>query len=174
MSRVRRTGTAPELALRSAMHARGLRFRVQVAVPTAPRRTIDIALTRAKVAIFVDGCFWHGCPQHLHLPAHNREWWRWKLHSVQTRDADTDARLRDSGWLVVRVWEHEDPGATSTRLETIWRARVTNARAWAAEAAMRPDGERARHRAVSGPLPCAGRPASGQLQPEVLPQPSQT
>src|SRR5215207_9136772 len=79
MSTLARSDTAPEIALRSALHAAGLRFRVQLPMPGNRRRKIDIAFTRAKIAVFVDGCFWHGCPEHGTRPVTNREWWDWKL-----------------------------------------------------------------------------------------------
>ena len=75
MSRASKHGTAPELALRRELHRRGLRFRLQMPVPGSPRRTIDVALTRARIAVMVDGCFWHGCPQHEHRPRRNAVWW---------------------------------------------------------------------------------------------------
>lgn len=124
MSRVKKVDTRPELLLRSELHRRGLRFRVQVPVPQAPRRSIDVALTRARIAVFVDGCFWHGCPDHLTLPRHNRDWWRWKLATVRARDRDTVRVLQDQGWAVLRVWEHEDPVAVGEVVEQLWRART--------------------------------------------------
>ena len=124
MSTLPRRDTAPELLLRRELHARGLRYRLQVKVPGNRRRTIDVALTRARVAVYVDGCFWHGCPRHFHLPRANRDWWEWKLSMTHRRDADTDRELREAGWEVVRVWEHEDPVAAADRVERVWRARV--------------------------------------------------
>nr|WP_281181296.1 very short patch repair endonuclease [Sanguibacter gelidistatuariae] len=109
MSRARRRDTAPEIALRKLLHAQGLRYRVAYPVPGQRRRTIDIAFTRQKVAVFVDGCFWHGCPEHGTIPRANAEWWRQKLASNRARDVDTNDMLRDHGWTVVRVWEHELP-----------------------------------------------------------------
>ena len=107
MSRAARRETAPELALRRALHADGYRFRVVHPVPGNRRRSIDIAFTRARVAVFVDGCFWHGCPEHGTQPRANSAWWTAKLAANRTRDADTDRLLREAGWQVVRVWEHE-------------------------------------------------------------------
>jgi DNA mismatch endonuclease (patch repair protein) len=80
------------------------------------RRTADIAFPRRRVAVFVDGCFWHGCPQHATWPKENAEWWRTKIEENRSRDRDTDARLRSDGWQVVRVWEHEDMAAAATRV----------------------------------------------------------
>jgi DNA mismatch endonuclease, patch repair protein len=106
MSTYPRRDTRPELALRSALHARGFRFRVQLPIPSNRRRRIDVAFTRLRVAVFVDGCFWHGCPEHGTRPVANREWWDWKIARNQARDRDTDRLLDDLGWRVVRVWEH--------------------------------------------------------------------
>lgn len=107
MSNARRRDTAPEVALRRELHARGLRYRVAYPVPGQRRRTIDIAFTRAKVAVMVDGCFWHGCPDHGTRPRANSAWWREKLSANAARDADTNRVLQELGWRVVRIWEHE-------------------------------------------------------------------
>lgn len=109
MSRYARRDTGPELALRRILHAAGYRYRVCLPVPGIPRRTIDIAFTRQKVAVFVDGCFWHGCPEHRTVPASNTKWWDEKLGRNKVRDAETSAYLRGLGWTVIRVWEHTDP-----------------------------------------------------------------
>lgn len=107
MSVAARRDTAPEMALRRALHAAGLRFRVVHPVPGNHRRSIDIAFTRARLAVFVDGCFWHGCPEHGTQPRANSEWWTTKLATNQARDTDTDRLLAEAGWRVVRIWEHE-------------------------------------------------------------------
>ncbi len=104
-----RRDSGPELRLRRLVHAAGLRYRVAYPVPGQRRRTIDIAFTRAKVAVFVDGCFWHGCPEHGTSPRSNSAWWRQKIATNQRRDADTTAVLVSQGWTVVRCWEHDDP-----------------------------------------------------------------
>ncbi|GAB7190839.1 very short patch repair endonuclease [Kineococcus sp. NUM-3379] len=109
MSRLRKRDNAPEMAIRRRLHARGLRYRVAWPVPGQRRRTIDIAFTRARLAVYVDGCFWHGCPEHMHLPKANREWWTRKIAWNQARDADVTRQLEVLGWTVLRVWEHEDP-----------------------------------------------------------------
>lgn len=101
--------TAPELALRRAVHARGLRYRVSARPLREVRRTADLVFTRARVAVFLDGCFWHGCPTHHTVAATNSSFWADKVESNRRRDRDTDRRLRDAGWAVVRIWEHEDP-----------------------------------------------------------------
>lgn len=110
MSVAPRRDTAPELALRRALHAAGYRYRVVHPVPGNRRRSIDIAFTRARVAVFVDGCFWHGCPEHGTRPHANAGWWTAKLAANRARDEDTDRLLREAGWQVVRVWEHEPLG----------------------------------------------------------------
>ena len=108
MSRLARRDTEPEMLLRRELHKRGLRYRVQTKVPGNNRRTIDIAFTRTRLAVYVDGCFWHGCPEHHVHPKANSEWWRWKVERNQARDRDTDRDLTERGWHVLRVWEHVD------------------------------------------------------------------
>jgi DNA mismatch endonuclease, patch repair protein len=121
MSRLRTTGTGPELALRRELHRRGLRYRVNVRkLPGRP----DIVLTRARIAVQVDGCFWHGCPDHAVAPRSNAEWWSEKLARNRARDARSDAALRAQGWLVVRVWEHVDASVAADLVEDFWRART--------------------------------------------------
>jgi DNA mismatch endonuclease (patch repair protein) len=107
MSAARRADTAPEVALRSALHRRGYRFRVQRPLEFDRRRRADLVFPKERVAIFVDGCFWHSCPDHGTLPKANHEWWENKLDRNRERDADTDRRLIDAGWQSIRVWEHE-------------------------------------------------------------------
>lgn len=121
MSRLARRDTVPELDLRRELHNRGMRFRVQLKVPGNNRRTIDIAFPRARLAVYVDGCFWHGCPEHHTRPRANAEWWAWKIERTQARDADTDRQLAEAGWEVVRVWEHEDPAQAADRVERRYR-----------------------------------------------------
>lgn len=86
----------------------GLRYRVQYKVPGIPRRKVDIAFPGKKVAVQVDGCFWHGCPEHGTMPGRNSEWWQWKIAKNQARDRDTDEKLDALGWTVIHVWEHEN------------------------------------------------------------------
>jgi DNA mismatch endonuclease, patch repair protein len=107
MSRLQRRDNPRELAIRRELHALGLRYRVHYLVPGGRRRTIDIAFTRRKLAVFLDGCFWHGCPVHGTRPRSNAGWWQQKLRANQQRDRDTDRILRDLGWTVLRIWEHE-------------------------------------------------------------------
>ncbi len=122
MVRQRRRDTAPEVALRSALHRSGLRYRVDFPLPGLRRRA-DIAFPAARVAVFVDGCFWHGCPEHGSWPKENAPWWREKIEANRRRDRDTDARLRDAGWLPLRVWEHEPAEAAAERVAEAVRAR---------------------------------------------------
>jgi DNA mismatch endonuclease (patch repair protein) len=100
--------TAPEKALRSALHHRGLRFRIDVKPLKELNRRADIVFRSAKVAVFVDGCFWHGCPIHGTQAKANANFWREKINQNRVRDADTNRCLKDAGWTVIRVWEHED------------------------------------------------------------------
>ncbi|MDO8147491.1 very short patch repair endonuclease [Isoptericola sp. b515] len=123
MSAARRRDTKPEVDVRRLLHAQGLRYRVAYRVPGKPRRTIDIAFTRAKVAVFLDGCFWHGCPEHGTLPQANGAWWAEKLRANHDRDLDTTAHLEGEGWLVLRFWEHESPTAVADTIAAAVRSR---------------------------------------------------
>jgi len=123
MSTLARQDTAPELRLRRAMHALGLRYRLQVRVPGNNGRRIDIAFTRERVAVFVDGCYWHGCSEHGTRPNTNREWWDWKIAKNVSRDRDTNTVLIKQGWTVIRIWEHEDPRLAAERVATVVRSR---------------------------------------------------
>jgi len=116
--------TSPEVALRSALHSMGLRFRLhQRIVSDRPRRQVDIVFPGARVAVFVDGCFWHGCPKHGTKAKENARFWRLKVEDNRARDRDTTAQLRRAGWEVVRVWEHEDPTRAAMRIaERVRRA----------------------------------------------------
>jgi len=118
MRSVRNKDTAAEVALRRALHARGLRFRLDRKLLATSRRRVDIAFISARVAVLVDGCFWHRCPIHATVPKANARWWSDKLQANQRRDADTDKRLLAAGWYVVRVWEHEAPGRAASRIAT--------------------------------------------------------
>ncbi|MEU9018192.1 very short patch repair endonuclease [Actinomadura sp. NPDC048394] len=103
----RNRDTSPELALRSLVHAAGLRYRVAAKPLPGMRRTADLVFRPTRVAVFIDGCFWHGCPEHFVPPKTNPEYWRGKIGRNVERDRDTDARLAEAGWLVLRFWEHE-------------------------------------------------------------------
>lgn len=123
MSRLRRRDNERELGLRRALHARGLRFRVTYPVPGLRRRTIDIAFTRWRLAVFVDGCFWHGCPEHGTSPRSNAAWWAEKIGTNKSRDRDTDLHLASLEWQVLRVWEHEEIAQASERIRAALDAR---------------------------------------------------
>lgn len=128
MQRVRQKNTSAESAIRRELYALGLRYRVHVPLLTKPRRTADIAFKSIRVAVFVDGCFWHGCPKHATWPKQNAEFWRSKIIANQERDRDTDARLRAIGWKVIRVWAHEIPRIAALRVARVVRSRkVENA-----------------------------------------------
>ncbi|MEW1927584.1 very short patch repair endonuclease [Streptomyces sp. NPDC088360] len=99
--------TTPEVAVRRLLHAAGLRYRVNYPVPGMFRRRIDVAFSRAKIAVFIDGCFWHGCPEHATQPRANVDWWRAKLERNMARDCQTTEHLQAEGWTVLRFWEHE-------------------------------------------------------------------
>jgi DNA mismatch endonuclease, patch repair protein len=123
MKAQRRRDTQPELALRRALWARGLRYRVDYQLLPGLRRRSDLAFITSRVAVFVDGCFWHRCPDHGSTPRANREWWEEKLDRNVDRDRDTDARLSAEGWLAIRIWEHEAPAEAVARIERAVRAR---------------------------------------------------
>ncbi|MBM4634813.1 DNA mismatch endonuclease Vsr [Rhodococcus hoagii] len=118
----RRRDTAPEVALRRELHRRGARFFVDRAPLRGLRRRADLVFPRRRVAVYVDGCFWHSCPQHATSPKNNGQWWADKLAANVVRDRDTDTRLADAGWTVVRIWEHEDPTEAADRVQAALRA----------------------------------------------------
>lgn len=116
----KRRDTAPELQLRRAAHALGLRYYVGRQPLPELRRTADLVFPRARVAVFVDGCFWHGCPEHgCRVHGNNGWYWPEKIASNRRRDVDTNAWLREAGWTVVRVWEHEDMAEAARQLEIL-------------------------------------------------------
>ena len=126
MRRVRSKNTSCEVALRSALHRRVLRYRLGYDLPGSP----DIAFVAARTAVFVDGCFWHGCPEHCRVPTSNRAYWRAKIARNCARDARVDDDLRRTGWRVVRVWEHEikhNPNNCAARIAAIVRRRLARA-----------------------------------------------
>jgi DNA mismatch endonuclease (patch repair protein) len=110
MRNTRSRDTPPELAIRRLVHARGLRYRVDKRPVKGLNRRADLVFGPARVAVFVDGCFWHSCPQHGSAPKSNAGWWADKLRTNVERDRDTDARLTSAGWTVLRIWEHVAPG----------------------------------------------------------------
>ena len=109
MERQRRGNTEPEIAVRKALQAAGVRFRVDVRLESDLRVRGDIAWKRRKIVVFIDGCFWHRCPVHRTEPKNNAEWWDAKLAANVARDRRADALLRERGWTVLRYWEHETP-----------------------------------------------------------------
>jgi DNA mismatch endonuclease (patch repair protein) len=121
----RPTDSAPELALRSALRAVGLRYRKHAFVPTSSRPVrVDLVFRRARLAVFVDGCFWHACPKHATWPRRHGGWWREKLAENVARDGRQRAALRAAGWRVLRIWAHEQPGTAVRRILRIVRPAV--------------------------------------------------
>lgn len=108
------------------MFREGLRFRKHYRVPGLARRSIDVALTKAKVAVFIDGCFWHGCPLHGTRPCRNGDFWRRKIEANRLRDGDTDSVLKAAGWRVVRIWEHDDLSAGLKKVRKALGKRLLN------------------------------------------------
>lgn len=115
--------TKPELVLRRALHAKGLRYRVCARPLPAVRRTVDVVFRPVKVAVEVRGCFWHGCPEHYRAPANNNGYWAAKVQRTMARDADTEVRLADAGWTLVVVWEHEDIVSAADRVAAMVKQR---------------------------------------------------
>lgn len=124
MRRQKRTGTAPEIALRKELFRRGLRYRVNVAVLDRRRRH-DIVFTKAKVVAEVRGCFWHGCREHRTIPKANSDWWTAKFAENRRRDEDTAQRLEQLGWTLIIVWEHDDVSESAERIEAFVRRAST-------------------------------------------------
>lgn len=108
--------TKPELAVRRLLHAAGLRYRVAYRPEPTLRRTADIVFTRQRVAIFIDGCFWHACPEHGTVSRSNVDYWSTKLARNVERDRDTTQKLEDAGWTVLRFWEHDLPAAVAGQI----------------------------------------------------------
>ena len=122
MSAARRRDTAPEMAVRRETHRRGLRYRVDAPLPGMPRRRADLLFVGPRVAVFIDGCFWHSCPVHRTSPRANGSWWSRKLATNVDRDADTDRRLEEQGWTSLRFWEHERALDVVDRIERAVRS----------------------------------------------------
>lgn len=116
MQRMPRTRTKPEMQLRRELHRRGMRFRVNY--PKLPGRP-DIAFTKLRLAVFVDGCFWHMCPLHSTMPRNNAEWWRIKLLRNVERDREKDDQLSVRGWHVLHIWEHEDTHEAADKVSAL-------------------------------------------------------
>jgi DNA mismatch endonuclease, patch repair protein len=120
MSRLRRRDTGPEIALRQSLHRRGVRYRLHR--PDLPGRP-DLAVVRIRLAVFVDGCFWQGCPEHGVAPKSNAEFWRTKIESNRVRDRRNDARLQEMGWTPMHVWEHQDPDEVAEHVRRLYCVR---------------------------------------------------
>lgn len=122
MQAIRSRDTKPERLLRSLLHAQGLRYRVAARPLPALRRTADLVFRPARVAVFLDGCYWHGCPEHYVPPKTNSGYWSEKVLGNIKRDRDTDAQLREAGWTVLRFWEHESPDVCAVKVADTVRA----------------------------------------------------
>lgn len=122
----RRRDTSPELAVRKLLHARGMRYRVDVPLDFDRRRRADIVFPAARLAVFIDGCFWHGCPEHYSVPATNAEFWATKRTKNMARDIETTTRLESDGWHVMRFWEHEAPLAVVDNVTATYRRLRSN------------------------------------------------
>ncbi|MDB4947516.1 MAG: very short patch repair protein [Gemmatimonadetes bacterium] len=118
----RKRDTRPEMAVRRLLHARGLRYRVHYPILAGGKRIRpDIVFTRRKLAVFIDGCFWHSCPQHGNHPKVNTGYWGPKLERNVSRDRTTNEELRGAGWRVLRIWEHVQPEEAAARIAASWR-----------------------------------------------------
>ncbi len=125
MQAIRSRDTKPERLVRQLLHAAGLRYRVSAKPLPDLRRTADIVFRPAKVAVFIDGCYWHGCPVHYVSPKTNPGYWSDKVAGNVARDRDTDQRLTAAGWLVMRFWEHEASDACARQIEDTVRVRLS-------------------------------------------------
>jgi DNA mismatch endonuclease (patch repair protein) len=128
MSRARRRDTEPEVLVRQEAHRRGLRYRVDAVLPGMSRRRADMVFVGSKVAVFVDGCFWHSCPEHATIPRANNEWWVAKLRKNAERDRETNDHLVAIGWVPLRFWEHQSAIDIVDVIEKVVRERSSNAR----------------------------------------------
>ncbi|MET9481896.1 very short patch repair endonuclease [Streptomyces sp. NPDC006638] len=117
MQAIRSRDTKPEQLIRRLVHANGLRYRVAARPLPGLRRTADLVFRPKKVAVFIDGCYWHGCPEHYVSPKTNSSYWSDKVAGNMARDRDTDQRLEEAGWKVLRFWEHEDPAECAFVIE---------------------------------------------------------
>lgn len=113
MQRQARRDTGPELAVRRLLHGMGFRYRIDIAPLPGMRARADLVFRRVKVAVFIDGCFWHGCPLHGTLPKSNTEWWHDKIAANRGRDERIDAALHQAGWLPLRFWAHIPPATVA-------------------------------------------------------------
>ncbi|MBX3091194.1 MAG: very short patch repair endonuclease [Cryobacterium sp.] len=117
----RSSDTKPELFVRQRLHAMGLRYRTNARPEKDLRRTADILFTRARVVVLIDGCYWHGCPDHCRMPVMNREYWEAKIARNRERDCQTTKELTRRGWRVLRFWSHEDPDAVARKVSAAVR-----------------------------------------------------
>jgi DNA mismatch endonuclease (patch repair protein) len=117
----KRRDTGPELRIRSALFRLGLRFRVDRRPIAALAGRADIVFSRRRIAVFVDGCYWHGCPSHYVPPATNTAYWSAKIEGNRRRDAATTTALVDAGWIVIRIWEHDDVHSAAAEIARRWR-----------------------------------------------------
>jgi DNA mismatch endonuclease, patch repair protein len=128
MVKQRRHDTQCEMRIRRALHKAGLRYRLHCRPEANFRRRADIVFRTAKVTVFVDGCFWHGCPLHWKIPRRNAAWWTEKINANVARDSHTTATLQAGGWCVIRIWEHEDAEKAAARVARIVRRRLSRRR----------------------------------------------
>ena len=126
MAKVANRNTAAEMAVRRELHRRGFRYRVAQPITGMGRTRPDIVFTRERIAIFIDGCFWHRCPEHATFPQANALWWAEKLELNQARDQKTDFQLRELGWEVVRVWEHVPADEAADLIQQVVMRRRAN------------------------------------------------
>lgn len=145
----RNRDTAPEKALRSLLHAAGLRYRVAAKPLPGMRRTADVVFGPVRVAVFIDGCFWHGCPDHFVLPKTNPDYWRDKIGRNMGRDRDTDGQLAAAGWLVLRFWEHQSAAECAVAVQDAVASRRARAASLRAQRLQRRGG-------AAVPVPSAG------------------
>jgi DNA mismatch endonuclease, patch repair protein len=125
MQATRRRDTAAEQLLKAELGRLNLEYDEHVSLLPGSRRKVDFVFRQRRLAVFVDGCFWHGCPVHATAPKANGAWWRDKLDANQRRDRDTDERLRDEGWTVLRFWEHEDASSSAETIRSVLSTRET-------------------------------------------------
>ena len=123
----RKTGSRPEQRVRSELHRRGLRFRKNMRIQLDKGSVeVDIAFPARRIAVFIDGCFWHGCKLHGNIPKHNSNYWEAKIKRDSDRDATVTARLTSLGWLPLRFWEHDEAGLVVTIVASAWTTRSPN------------------------------------------------
>ena len=122
----RRRDTGPELAVRRILHSQGLRYRVDFRAITNSRTRPDIVFTRQRLAVFIDGCFWHGCPVHATFPKENADYWLPKLARNIERDREADQVLVGEGWKVLRFWEHEEPETVAAKITSAVAALIAD------------------------------------------------